>query len=680
MDLTSVYQAMLERTGGFPPGLAHFSAPGTLEQFPTPFGAAAFQVSSIPEATQLASVDQLMTIQNQLRAVELEIKNRCGEPPIKATEEGEKSGLVSSLAAPDGKILSERSKEPSAETDSAKPSDANITTGQHEGHHPPPVQQQMIDPTTQEQQAMEGFFNLLDPQVAEEMMKSIIAMQQATIASSFLHHNQQQQHPATGPAFSGSEFPLPPAAGALFLQHQQLQEQELFRQLQQNQQFSNNNGGDTATGTAAATGFSNATTTNPTNPTITNTNTNTNTNTLTTATNGLPLMVMMPPGLMPPLPHTHTTASNNAYGYLHHPYFASGHGGGGGATVTTTGLLSGGAAAAAQQQQYNQARGGPSTTNNNAPALATKPTSSSIPTIRGARAASGLCQIPGCCARLTENDFRSGHPRFQMCKIHKDALDIDIEGNLHRFCQQCGRLQVSLDFDGLKRSCRQSLERHNARRRAVRAAKRADKLTSYGSAPLPTMMPHHSHHYGGIVSSGGGDASSLAALATVTRVNAKSIGTKRSRHPGAGNFTAHGIGHKQRVEEYMELEQASKAAIAAIKAENTAMYDALAGLLSVAEAEAEKEREALDALAAIAGGASSSRATTITGSEGIDVDKSSYPEDDANNDDQGKYNKIEVKIENNKEQQEQEVEGIEKKEGSLPDTDNNTIQDRSLRR
>jgi len=630
MDPTAVYQAMLERTGGFPPGLAHFSAPGDLEQFPTPFGAAAFQVSGIPEATQLASIDQLMAIQNQLRAVELEIKNRCGELPIKATEEGEISGLVSSLAAPDDKRPSERSKEPSAETDPAKSSVADITIGQLEGHHPPPVQQQMIDPTTQEQQALEDYFNLLEPQVAQEMMKNIIAMQQATIASSFFHHHhQQQQHPATGPAFSGSEFPLPPAAGALFLQHQQLQEHEFFRQLQQAQQFSNNNGDGTATGTA--------TPTNPTNATITNT--------ITTATNGLPLMVMMPPGLMPPLPHTHTTASNNAHGYLHQPYFASGHGGGGGgATVTTTGLLlggGGGAAAAAQQQQYNQAGGGPSTTNNNAPSMGTKPTTSSNPTIRGARAASGLCQIPGCCARLTENDFRTGHPRFQMCKIHKDALDIDIEGNLHRFCQQCGRLQVSLDFDGLKRSCRQSLERHNARRRAVRAAKRAGKLTSCGSAPLPMMMPHHSHHYGGIVNNGGGGggASSLAALATVTAVNAKSIGTKRSRHSGAGNFTAHGIGHKQRVEEYMELEQASKAAIAAIKAENTAMYDALSGLLSVAEAEAEKEREALDALAAIAGGAhSSSRTpTTITGSEGIHMDKSGYPDDDdddANNDDQ----------------------------------------------
>ena len=435
MDPAAVYQATVQRTGDFPPGLVNFSAPpGNLDQIPTPFGAVAFQVSGIPEATQLASLDQLMSIQNQLRAVELEIKkNRCEEVPMKTTEEGENSGLVSSLAAASDdkqQLPSKQIEGPSPEDDPAKPSvDADITTTGHlEGHPPSQPDQQQLPIITREQQAMEGVFNLHDPQAAEEMMKNIMAMQQATFASSFFHQQQQQQQPGS------AEFPLPPAAaGALFLQQQQVLEQEFFRQIQQ-AQFFNNDGG--ANGTASGT--------DPAHPATTTTDSATNPN----ANIGLPLMMMMPPGgYLPPLPPTHAMASNNAVGgYLHQPFFSAAAGL---AAAAAAAEEEGGAAAAAQLQQYaTQAAGSIAKTTT---------------TLKGSRAASGLCQIPGCCVRLTENDFRTGHPRFQMCKIHKDALDIDIEGKLHRFCQQCGRLQVSLDFDGLKRSCRQSLERHNAK-------------------------------------------------------------------------------------------------------------------------------------------------------------------------------------------------------------------------
>ena len=90
-------------------------------------------------------------------------------------------------------------------------------------------------------------------------------------------------------------------------------------------------------------------------------------------------------------------------------------------------------------------------------------------------ARSGVCQIPKCPNQLTSSDYSTGHPRFQMCRMHKEALDIPVNGHFYRFCQQCGRLQGREEFDGLKRSCRASLERHNARRRAMRAARRAGK-------------------------------------------------------------------------------------------------------------------------------------------------------------------------------------------------------------
>ena len=36
-----------------------------------------------------------------------------------------------------------------------------------------------------------------------------------------------------------------------------------------------------------------------------------------------------------------------------------------------------------------------------------------------------------------------------------------------RFCQQCGRFQPLGEFEGLRRSCREKLDAHNARRKRV---------------------------------------------------------------------------------------------------------------------------------------------------------------------------------------------------------------------
>ncbi len=55
-----------------------------------------------------------------------------------------------------------------------------------------------------------------------------------------------------------------------------------------------------------------------------------------------------------------------------------------------------------------------------------------------------------------------------------------------RFCQKCGRFQDLVRFDGLKRSCRQSLEAHNKRRREKSALSGRDKPWRDKTSPKQT--------------------------------------------------------------------------------------------------------------------------------------------------------------------------------------------------
>jgi hypothetical protein len=63
---------------------------------------------------------------------------------------------------------------------------------------------------------------------------------------------------------------------------------------------------------------------------------------------------------------------------------------------------------------------------------------------------------------------------------------VQLEAGLRRFCQQCGRFQALEDFEGDKRSCRERLSRHNARRRkgAGGSATTSDG-GSGGASPAP---------------------------------------------------------------------------------------------------------------------------------------------------------------------------------------------------
>ncbi|CAA6654187.1 unnamed protein product [Spirodela intermedia] len=73
------------------------------------------------------------------------------------------------------------------------------------------------------------------------------------------------------------------------------------------------------------------------------------------------------------------------------------------------------------------------------------------------------CQVPGCGADIRE--LKGYHRRHRVCLRCANASSVLLDGELKRYCQQCGKFHVLPDFDEGKRSCRRKLERHNRRRR-----------------------------------------------------------------------------------------------------------------------------------------------------------------------------------------------------------------------
>ncbi|KAF6990155.1 hypothetical protein CFC21_007389 [Triticum aestivum] len=78
-------------------------------------------------------------------------------------------------------------------------------------------------------------------------------------------------------------------------------------------------------------------------------------------------------------------------------------------------------------------------------------------------AAEMRCQVPGCEADIRE--LKGYHKRHRVCLRCAHASAVMIDGAQKRYCQQCGKFHILLDFDEDKRSCRRKLERHNKRRR-----------------------------------------------------------------------------------------------------------------------------------------------------------------------------------------------------------------------
>ncbi len=91
-----------------------------------------------------------------------------------------------------------------------------------------------------------------------------------------------------------------------------------------------------------------------------------------------------------------------------------------------------------------------------------------------------LCQVPGCAHAL--NKLRDYYKRYKICPAHLKLPEIVVEGQAIRFCQQCGRFQLTTEFDGDRRSCRRKLEQHNKRRRGE-GGSRPPSAWAPGAAP-----------------------------------------------------------------------------------------------------------------------------------------------------------------------------------------------------
>ncbi|XP_073295230.1 squamosa promoter-binding-like protein 13A [Primulina huaijiensis] len=77
------------------------------------------------------------------------------------------------------------------------------------------------------------------------------------------------------------------------------------------------------------------------------------------------------------------------------------------------------------------------------------------------------CLVDGCDADLRlSGDY---HRRHKVCEIHSKSPKVIIGGRDQRFCQQCSRFHLLVEFDEGKRSCRKRLDGHNRRRRKPQA-------------------------------------------------------------------------------------------------------------------------------------------------------------------------------------------------------------------
>ena len=72
------------------------------------------------------------------------------------------------------------------------------------------------------------------------------------------------------------------------------------------------------------------------------------------------------------------------------------------------------------------------------------------------------CQVPGC--EVTLAALKVYNQRCRVCAEHLISGEVDFQGIVRRFCQQCARFHDVTEFDGSKRSCRVRLERHKMQR------------------------------------------------------------------------------------------------------------------------------------------------------------------------------------------------------------------------
>ncbi|KAF5470018.1 hypothetical protein F2P56_010571 [Juglans regia] len=90
------------------------------------------------------------------------------------------------------------------------------------------------------------------------------------------------------------------------------------------------------------------------------------------------------------------------------------------------------------------------------------------------------CQAEGCNADLSQ--AKHYHRRHKVCEYHSKASTVITAGLTQRFCQQCSRFHLLLEFDNGKRSCRKRLADHNRRRRKIQQQNQENQTSQPGKA------------------------------------------------------------------------------------------------------------------------------------------------------------------------------------------------------
>ncbi|XP_038719389.1 squamosa promoter-binding-like protein 6 [Tripterygium wilfordii] len=109
----------------------------------------------------------------------------------------------------------------------------------------------------------------------------------------------------------------------------------------------------------------------------------------------------------------------------------------------------------------------------------------------GSYSVTPFCQVLGCNRDLSSS--KDYYKRHKVCDVHSKTAKVIVNGVEQRFCQQCSRFHLLVEFDDGKRSCRKRLAGHNERRRkpqfSALAGKSHELLQSYQGTHILKRAP-----------------------------------------------------------------------------------------------------------------------------------------------------------------------------------------------
>ncbi|KAJ6720882.1 SQUAMOSA PROMOTER-BINDING-LIKE PROTEIN 4 [Salix viminalis] len=105
------------------------------------------------------------------------------------------------------------------------------------------------------------------------------------------------------------------------------------------------------------------------------------------------------------------------------------------------------------------------------------------------RPQTSFCQVYDCNKDLSSS--KDYHKRHKVCEVHTKTPQVIVNGIEQRFCQQCSRFHLLVEFDDGKRSCRKRLAGHNERRRKPQYGTKfmGTPLPKRTSFPFPNVLP-----------------------------------------------------------------------------------------------------------------------------------------------------------------------------------------------